>query len=208
MAWKGIIEQYREFLPVTDKTPVVSLQEGGTPLVRTKNLKEAINPKLDIYLKFDGANPTGSFKDRGMVMAISKAVEEGDKAIICASTGNTSASAAAYGAVAGLETIIVLPKGKIALGKMIQGIAAGAKVLAVTNGFGSGPADLSSLILFDSSDPIITKIGGIAAGMSGSPVYIDGKLLGAVAVSFAFAKEPVAGITPIEEMLEVITGTP
>ena len=120
MAWKGIIEQYREYLPVTDKTPVVTLLEGNTPLVRTKNLRDAINPKLDIYLKFDGANPTGSFKDRGMTMAISKAVEAGSDAVICASTGNTSASAAAYAARAGIKAFVLIPEGKIALGKLAQ----------------------------------------------------------------------------------------
>ncbi len=112
MAWKGIIEEYREFLPVTAKTPVVTLLEGNTPLVRTKNLAKLINPKLDIYLKFDGANPTGSFKDRGMTMAISKAVEEGSGAVICASTGNTSASAAAYSARAGIKAFVLIPEGK------------------------------------------------------------------------------------------------
>jgi threonine synthase len=135
MAWKGVIEQYREFLPVTDKTPVVTLLEGNTPLVRTKNLAEAINPKLDIYLKFDGANPTGSFKDRGMTMAISKAVEEGSKAVICASTGNTSASAAAYAARAGIKAFVLIPEGKIALGKLAQAMMHGAKVIQVEGNF-------------------------------------------------------------------------
>jgi len=129
-----LLERYREFLPVTDKTPLITLGEGNTPLVPIPHIGRRIGVP-NLFVKFEGMNPTGSFKDRGMVMAISKAVEEGDKAIICASTGNTSASAAAYGAVAGLETIIVLPKGKIALGKMIQGIAAGAKVLAVDGNF-------------------------------------------------------------------------
>ena len=129
-----LLERYREFLPVTDATPIISLGEGNTPLVRLEHIGKRIGVP-NLFAKYEGMNPTGSFKDRGMVMAISKAVEAGDKAIICASTGNTSASAAAYGAVAGLEVIIVLPKGKIALGKMIQGIAAGAKVLAVDGNF-------------------------------------------------------------------------
>ena len=129
-----LLERYREFLPITDKTPIISLGEGNTPLVHVAHIGKRIGVP-NLFVKYEGMNPTGSFKDRGMVMAISKAVEAGDKAIICASTGNTSASAAAYGAVAGLETIIVLPKGKIALGKMIQGIAAGAKVLAVDGNF-------------------------------------------------------------------------
>jgi len=129
-----LLERYREFLPVTDATPIISLGEGNTPLVHLERIGRRIGVP-NLYAKYEGMNPTGSFKDRGMVMAISKAVEAGDKAVICASTGNTSASAAAYGAVAGLEVIIVLPKGKIALGKMIQGIAAGAKVLAVDGNF-------------------------------------------------------------------------
>ena len=129
-----LIERYREFLPVTDATPIITLGEGFTPLVRLDHIGKRIGlPNL--YVKYEGTNPTGSFKDRGMVMAISKAVEEGCKAVICASTGNTSASAAAYGAAAGLEVIVVLPKGKIAVGKLIQAIVAGAKVIAVDGNF-------------------------------------------------------------------------
>jgi threonine synthase len=129
-----LLDRYREFLPVTDKTPLITLGEGNTPLVHIERIGKRIGVP-NLFVKYEGMNPTGSFKDRGMVMAISKAVEQGDRAVICASTGNTSASAAAYGAVAGLEVIIVLPKGKIALGKMIQGIAAGARVLAVDGNF-------------------------------------------------------------------------
>jgi threonine synthase len=129
-----LVERYREFLPVTDATPIITLGEGFTPLVRLDHIGKRIGlPNL--YVKYEGTNPTGSFKDRGMVMAISKAVEEGCKAVICASTGNTSASAAAYGAAAGLEVIVVLPKGKIAVGKLIQAIVAGAKVIAVDGNF-------------------------------------------------------------------------
>ena len=129
-----LVERYREFLPITDATPIISLGEGFTPLVRIDRIGSRIGVP-NLYVKYEGMNPTGSFKDRGMVMAISKAMEEGCKAVICASTGNTSASAAAYGAAAGLEVIVVLPKGKIALGKLIQAIAAGAKVIAVDGNF-------------------------------------------------------------------------
>jgi threonine synthase len=129
-----LVERYREFLPITDATPIISLGEGFTPLVRSTTSASASACPTS-YVKYEGMNPTGSFKDRGMVMAISKAVEEGCKAVICASTGNTSASAAAYGAAAGLEVIVVLPKGKIALGKLIQALAAGAKVIAVDGNF-------------------------------------------------------------------------
>ena len=129
-----LVERYREFLPITDATPIISLGEGFTPLVRLDHIGARIGV-ANLYAKYEGMNPTGSFKDRGMVVAISKAVEEGAKAVICASTGNTSASAAAYGAAAGLDVIVVLPKGKIALGKLIQAIAAGAKVVAVDGNF-------------------------------------------------------------------------
>src|SRR5262250_1096828 len=102
MAWRGVIEEYRKFLPVTEKTPVISLHEGGTPLIRTRNLEAHIGGDLQIWLKFEGLNPTASFKDRGMTMAVSKAVERGARTIVCASTGNTSSSAAAYAARAGI----------------------------------------------------------------------------------------------------------
>jgi threonine synthase len=132
-----LMERYREFLPVTAATPVITLGEGNTPLVKLGHIGKRIGVP-NLYVKYEGMNPTGSFKDRGMVMAISKAVEEGAKAVICASTGNTSASAAAYGAAAGLEVIVVLPAGKIALGKLLQAIAAGAKVVAVQGNFDQG----------------------------------------------------------------------
>ncbi|MFA5353495.1 MAG: threonine synthase [Thermodesulfovibrionales bacterium] len=133
--WRGIIERYRRFFPVTEKTPVVSLMEGNTPLVRVNNLTKRLNIDLDIYLKFDGANPTGSFKDRGMTLALSKAAESGAKAVICASTGNTSASAAAYAARAGIKPIVVIPEGKIALGKLAQALVHGAHVLQIEGNF-------------------------------------------------------------------------
>jgi threonine synthase len=135
MAWRGIIKEYREFLPVSDSTPVVTLKEGNTPLVRTANLAKRAGLDLEIFLKFDGANPTGSFKDRGMTMAISKAVEAGSKAVICASTGNTSASAAAYAARAGIKAIVIIPEGKIAQGKLAQALIHGAHVLQIQGNF-------------------------------------------------------------------------
>lgn len=131
----GIIEKYKDFFPVTDKTPIISLLEGDTPLIKAVNLKRVLNIDLDIYFKFDGANPTGSFKDRGMTLALSKAVESGSKAVICASTGNTSASAAAYAARAGIKSIVVIPEGKIALGKLAQALVHGAHVLQVEGNF-------------------------------------------------------------------------
>jgi threonine synthase len=129
-----LVERYREFLPISDATPIISLGEGFTPLLRLDHIGARIGVP-NLFVKYEGMNPTGSFKDRGMVVAVSKAVEQGAEAIICASTGNTSASAAAYGAAAGLQVIVVLPKGKIALGKLIQAIAAGARVIAVDGNF-------------------------------------------------------------------------
>jgi threonine synthase len=133
--WKGIIEAYKRFFPVTDSTPVVSLLEGNTPLIKAVNLSEQFKGDLIIYFKFDGANPTGSFKDRGMTLALSKAVESGSKAVICASTGNTSASAAAYAARAGIKAIVVIPEGKIARGKLAQALVHGATVLQIEGNF-------------------------------------------------------------------------
>jgi threonine synthase len=131
----GIIERYRSYLPVDENTPVVSLNEGSTPLVPARNLSAAIHPKLDIYLKYEGLNPTGSFKDRGMTMAVTKALEEGYKAVLCASTGNTSASAAAYAARARLKCAVLIPEGKIAFGKLSQAMIHGAKVIQIKGNF-------------------------------------------------------------------------
>ena len=131
--WRGLIEEYRDRLPVTDDTPVITLLEGGTPLVPAPHLSELTG--CEVWLKVEGANPTGSFKDRGMTMAISKAKEEGSQAVICASTGNTSASAAAYAARAGMTCAVLVPDGKIALGKLAQALVHGAKLLQVQGNF-------------------------------------------------------------------------
>jgi threonine synthase len=131
--WRGVIEEYRERLPASADAPVVTLGEGGTPLVRSEALSAETGS--EVWLKYDGANPTGSFKDRGMTLAISKALEEGAKAVVCASTGNTSASAAAYAAKAGLTCAVLVPKGKVALGKMAQTLVHGARVLEVDGNF-------------------------------------------------------------------------
>jgi len=131
--WRGVIEEYRGRLPVSRKTPVISLGEGGTPLVAAAVLSEMLGN--EIWLKVEGVNPTGSFKDRGMTMAISKAAEDGAKAVICASTGNTSASAAAYATKAGMTPVVLVPQGKIAMGKLAQAIAHGATLLQVEGNF-------------------------------------------------------------------------
>ena len=132
-SWRGVIAEYRDRLPVTDSTPVVTLMEGGTPLIHSGVLSDRTG--CEVWLKYEGANPTGSFKDRGMTVAISKAVEEGAKAVICASTGNTSASAAAYAAKAGIECGVLVPEGAIALGKLAQALVHGAKVIQVLGNF-------------------------------------------------------------------------
>ncbi|WP_030906646.1 threonine synthase [Streptosporangium amethystogenes] len=132
-AWRGLIEEYRDRLPVTTATPVVTLLEGGTPLVPANRVSALTG--CEVYLKVEGLNPTGSFKDRGMTMAISKAVEDGAKAVICASTGNTSASAAAYAVRAGLTCAVLVPRGKIAMGKLAQALVHGARLLQVEGSF-------------------------------------------------------------------------
>jgi len=135
--WEGVIKTYKEFLPVSENTPIVTLYEGNTPLVDAPNLAKKIAPdiELEIYLKYEGLNPTGSFKDRGMTVAISKAKEAGKTAVICASTGNTSASAAAYAARAGMDAYVILPKGAVALGKLSQAMVYGAKIIALMGNF-------------------------------------------------------------------------
>jgi len=134
MSKMGVLARYRDLLPVTPATPIITLGEGDTPLIRSQTLERELGVG-ELYFKFEGCNPTGSFKDRGMVVAVAKAVENGSKRIICASTGNTSAAAAAYGARFGLETIVVIPQGKIAIGKLAQAIAYGARIIEVKGNF-------------------------------------------------------------------------
>ncbi len=133
--WRGVIEEYRQYLPVTEQTPVVTLLEGNTPLIPAVQLPSALGVDLELFLKFEGMNPTGSFKDRGMTLAISKAKEEGAEVVVCASTGNTSASAAAYAARSGLVPAVFIPKGNIALGKLSQAMMHGAVVLEIDGNF-------------------------------------------------------------------------
>ena len=132
---RGVISRYREHLPVSAATPVVSLNEGSTPLIHSPKLSARVGRGCEVYIKYEGLNPTGSFKDRGMTMAVSKAAEEGAQAVICASTGNTSAAAAAYAARAGLTCVVLLPAGKIAFGKLVQAFMYGAKVVAIEGNF-------------------------------------------------------------------------
>ena len=145
MPWRGIIEEFRKFLPVTEQTPVVTLCEGNTPLIRASRLAKRICPHVDLYLKVEGANPTGSFKDRGMTLAVSKALEKRARAVMCASTGNTSASAAAYGGRAGLPVYVLVPAGKVALGKLAQAMAHGAIVIQIEGNFDQALAIVKDL---------------------------------------------------------------
>src|SRR3981189_1937406 len=131
----GVIERYREFLPVSPATPIISLGEGNRPLIYSSRLSERVGRGCEVFIKNEGVNPTGSFKDRGMTVAVSKAMERGTTALICASTGNTSASAAAYAARAGISCAVVLPVGKIATGKLLQAFACGAKIIALEGNF-------------------------------------------------------------------------
>ena len=136
--YTGLIDNYRDYLPVHDDTRLISLGEGKTPLIRLNNIPRLIGKDVDIYVKYEGLNPTGSFKDRGMTMAVTKAVEEGSKAIICASTGNTSAAAAAYAARAGITAFVLIPEGKIAMGKLAQAMMYGAVTLQIRGNFDEG----------------------------------------------------------------------
>lgn len=165
--WKGLINNYKEFLPVNDGTPELTLNEGNTPLIHLPFLSEKLN--INLYAKFEGLNPTGSFKDRGMVMAVAKAKEEGKKIVICASTGNTSASAAAYAARAGMKAIVVIPEGKIALGKLAQAVMYGAEIVSIKGNF-------------DEALNIVKKVaekGDIALVNSVNPYRIEGQKTGA-----------------------------
>ena len=133
--WNGLIEAYKPWLPVTNKTPIITLKEGATPLIEVKSIANRIGKGVKVYVKYDGLNPTGSFKDRGMTMAISKAKEEGCEAVICASTGNTSASAAAYASKGGMKSFVLIPDGYVAQGKLAQALVYGAEVLAIKGNF-------------------------------------------------------------------------
>ncbi|KAA0444213.1 MAG: threonine synthase [Candidatus Thioglobus sp.] len=138
MRYTGLIEHYKSRLPVDENTKLISLGEGNTPLIHLQNIPALLGKNVDIYVKYEGLNPTGSFKDRGMTMAVTKAVEAGSKAIICASTGNTSASAAAYAARAGIKAFVLIPEGKIALGKLAQALMHGAVIIQIKGNFDDG----------------------------------------------------------------------
>jgi threonine synthase len=185
--WRGVIEEYRKFLPVTERTPVITLGEGNTPLIRASRLAKTIAPGIDLYLKFEGANPTGSFKDRGMTMAISKAVEAGARAVICASTGNTSASAAAFGARAGLAVYVLIPAGKIAMGKLSQAMMHQATVIQIDGNF-----DQALSIVKD-----LSAMYHIELVNSLNPFRIEGQKTAAMEVCDQLGDAPAVHVLPV-----------
>lgn len=163
MNWKGLIEAYADYLPVTDETPRLTLLEGNTPLIYFPHLSKELG--IELYGKFEGLNPTGSFKDRGMVMAVAKAKEEGSNTVICASTGNTSASAAAYAAKAGMKAIVVIPEGKVAMGKLAQAVMYGAEIVQISGNFD----DALKMVQQISKDYPITLVNSV------NPYRIEGQ---------------------------------
>jgi threonine synthase len=189
--WPGVIAAYRTNLPVTDATPVVTLLEGGTPLVEAPHLSERTGAR--VLLKLEGLNPTGSFKDRGMTLAISKAVEEGTKAVICASTGNTSASAAAYAARAGLVCAVVIPEGHVALGKLAQALIHGARVVPVRGNF-----DAALNVVLE-----LGERGGVTIVNSINPYRIDGQKTAAFEVVDALGDTPDVHCIPVGNALNI-----
>ncbi|MBI4728957.1 MAG: threonine synthase [Acidobacteria bacterium] len=183
--WRGVIEEYRDRLPVSQATPVVTLREGGTPLIHSERLSERTGG--DVWLKYEGANPTGSFKDRGMTVAMSKAVEEGAKAVICASTGNTSASAAAYAAKAGLDCGVLVPEGAIALGKLAQALVHGAKVIQVLGNFDAALGAARDLV----SRYPVTLVNSV------NPYRIEGQKTAAFEICDALGRAPDLHVMPV-----------
>lgn len=187
MRYQGLIKKYAKYLPVSESTPVVSLCEGNTPLIKAKNLAKAIGINAEIYLKYEGLNPTGSFKDRGMTMAVTKAVEEGSNAIICASTGNTSASAAAYAARAKIKCYVLIPDGHIAMGKLSQAMMYGAKVIAIDGNFDEA---LNAVREISSKYPI-TLVNSV------NPYRIEGQKTGAFEIVDALSDAPDYHFIPV-----------
>ncbi len=182
---KGIIEKYKEFLPVSGKTPIITLNEGDTPLIKGNILSEIIGGS--VFLKFEGANPTGSFKDRGMTMAVSKAIEEGAKAVMCASTGNTSASAAAFASRAGIKSIVLIPEGKIALGKLSQALIHGAEVIPIKGNFD----DALRMVVEITSHYPIQLVNSI------NPYRIEGQKTGAFEICDELGRAPDYHFIPV-----------
>jgi len=187
MAWSGVVAHYRAFLPVSDRTPIVTLQEGWTPLLEAPRLAEAVGEGLRVFLKCEGFNPTGSFKDRGMTLAISKALEAGSRAVLCASTGNTSASAAAYAARAGLRAFVLVPKGAVAIGKLSQALIHGASVLMLEGGFDAALAIVKAI----AETRPVTLVNSI------NPYRLDGQKTAAYEVVDQLGQAPDYHLIPV-----------
>ena len=181
----GILVTYRDFLPVTEKTPMLTLHEGNTPLIHAKNLSAMLD--IQLYLKYEGMNPTGSFKDRGMVMAVAKALEEDSKAIVCASTGNTSASAAAYAAKANIKCYVLIPEGKIATGKLVQALAYGAEIIMVEGNFDQALAIVKEIVQKEA----ITLVNSI------NPYRLEGQKTAAFEIVDSLGKAPDIVALPV-----------
>lgn len=186
-AWRGLIHRYRGRLPVTETTPVVTLHEGNTPLIPVPNFVKAIGGDFELHLKYEGLNPTASFKDRGMTLAVSKAVERGAKVVICASTGNTSASAAAYAARAGIRCVVLLPNGKIALGKLAQALMYGATTIAIQGNF-----DVALRIVRE-----LGETGQVEVVNSVNPVRIEGQKTAAFEICDQLGRAPDFHFLPV-----------
>jgi threonine synthase len=186
-AWPGVIERYRPYLPVTDATPVVTLLEGNTPLIRADNFVAAIGGDFELYLKYEAMNPTCSFKDRGMTMAVSKAKERGADVVICASTGNTSAAAAAYAARAKMKCVVLLPNGKIALGKLAQALMYGATTIAIEGNFDDALRIVREL----------GETGKVEVVNSINPVRIEGQKTAAFEICDQLGRAPDFHFLPV-----------
>lgn len=187
MRYLGLIEKYRKYLPIDNNTKIISLCEGNTPLIKADNLAKELGLNANIYLKYEGLNPTGSFKDRGMTMAVTKAYNEGSSAVICASTGNTSASAAAYAARAKMKCYVLIPDGHIAMGKLSQAMMYGAKVIAISGNFDEA---LDAVREISSKEPI-TLVNSI------NPYRIEGQKTGAFEISDALEDAPDYHFIPV-----------
>jgi threonine synthase len=186
-AYRGVIRKYRQFLPEVEDEQIVTIHEGNTPLIPAKNLSSFINPSLHIYLKYEGLNPTGSFKDRGMTVAVSMAKKQNSKAVICASTGNTSASASAYAASAGIKAYVIIPEGKIALGKLSQAIVHGAMVIQVRGNFD----DALKLVREISQKYPVTLVNSL------NPYRLEGQKTAAFEVCDQLAMSPDYHVLPV-----------
>ena len=187
MGGHGVIQRYRKFLPVSDETCIISLNEGNTPLIESFNLVQALGGGFRMFVKYEGLNPTASFKDRGMTLAVTKAVEKGARAIVCASTGNTSASAAAYAARAGMTCLVLIPEGKISYGKMAQALIHGAKTIEIRGNFDDALELVRELGLRDDFE-IVNSI---------NPFRIQGQKTGAFEICDVLGDAPDMHFLPV-----------